>query len=861
MPLNPGSRLGPYEIVAPLGAGGMGEVYRARDTSLKREVAIKVLPSYWSHDPDRLRRFELEAQAAAALNHPNIVSIFSVGEHDGAPYIVTELLHGETLRERLRHGPLRLREVLNVAVDIARALGTAHDAGVVHRDLKPENIFLTKERRVKVLDFGLAKLKQAKDESTNSATVTTPEETHPGQVMGTVGYMSPEQVRGQPADARSDIFALGVMLYEMLTSERAFHKATTAETMTAILNEDPPPVSQIAHGLPPGLEKIVNRCLSKSPEQRFQHASDLAFALEALSDSSSVAVAAVPQPQALRQNRAWLAALAAVLLAAAILYWVSRPPAVPSIESITQLTDDGVAKWVYSALQTDGSRVYFNEGTVGNLNVAQVSVTGGATGIIPTTPANAQIVGLAPEGSPLLALHGPFNYSQKSVWLIPLPTGTPRQLVGIVAVDATFSPDGRILFSDLGSLYVVGKEGANPRKLLDVGGFIGEPRMSPDGKHILFTHYANGFFGPGLVQVDSDGANLQPLLSGTSLGWTCCTQWTPDGKYIIFVRRGSAGQEIWTMPMKPGFLRGVRKPMKLTAGPLSYVGPVVSRDGNQVFVIGVKKRGEVVRFDTASKQFVPFLSGISAFDPTFSADGTWVAYTAYPDNTLWRSRSNGTDRLQLTFAPSDVAYPFISPDGRHVAYGDEKGAIYVISMDGGQPEKLADANCFAPNWSADGKTLVFADYKDNEHPEAQLLDVRTGKRSVVPGSRDLTGFQWVSQDALVASDVSQSSLKLFDLRTQGWSVLVEGKQPGNLINWSHSPDYHYVYYTTGGDNPKVVRVHLSDRKSETVASLKELRLAPGPDENTQISVAPDGSAVFTRDVGTQEIYALTVKWP
>src|ERR1700733_4021740 len=236
MPLAAGYRLDSYEIIAPLGAGGMGEVYRARDAVLKRDVAIKVLPADWSRDPERLRRFELEAQAAAALNHPNIVSIFHVGQYDGSPYIVTELLQGETLRDRLRKGPMRLREVVDLGVELVRGLAAAHDAGIVHRDLKPENIFITKDGRVKILDFGLAKLDPAKAVSADGATVTFQQESVPGQVLGTVGYMSPEQVRGHVADPRSDIFAVGVVLYEMLTGKRAFQKATSAETMTAILN-------------------------------------------------------------------------------------------------------------------------------------------------------------------------------------------------------------------------------------------------------------------------------------------------------------------------------------------------------------------------------------------------------------------------------------------------------------------------------------------------------------------------------------------------------------------------------------------------------------------------------------------------
>jgi len=840
----------------------MGEVYRARDTALKRDVAIKVLPEFWSRDPERLRRFELEAQAAAALNHPNIVSIFHVGQHDGAPYIVTELLHGESLRDRLHHGSMRLREVLDLGIEIARGLAAAHDAGIVHRDLKPENLFLTRDGRVKILDFGLAKLAPAHAAGADGPTVTLLEESTPGQVVGTVGYMAPEQVRGLAADARTDIFALGVILYEMLTGHRAFRKPTSAETMSAILNEDPPPISQLAAGTPSGLQRVSHRCLAKNPEQRFQHAADLAFALEALSDSSSTSVAAEAHASPSARLWRWIAAPFVLVLIAAVvvLYLWIRPPAVPVVEAVTQLSDDGVAKWIYTGLQTDGSRIYFNEGTVGSLNVAQVSVTGGATSIIATKLSNAQVVGLAPEGSPLLALLGPFTYAPKAVWLIPLPTGEPRRL-GIEANWAVFASDGRILFSNPGILYVAERDGSSPRKLLDIGnGFVGEPNMSPDGKRMVFTRYSVYFGSPELVEIGSDGTSLHPVIKDVSLGWVCCARWTPDGRYIVFQRRGSRGQEIWAMPMKTGLLPTARRPVKLTNGPLSYIGPAPSRDGNQVFAFGIKKRGEVVRYDTAARQFVPFLSGISAFDPTFSSDGKWVAYTAYPDNTLWRSRSDGSERLQLTYSPSDVVYPFISPDGKRVAFGKEGGTIYVISMEGGEPQRIATGNAFAPSWSPDSNSLVFSDYSSND-PVAHVLDLRTGKNSIIPGSKNFTGVQWITENILVAADVGLTGLRFYDFKTQQWSTLVEGDKPGSVINWAHSPDYQYLYYTTGGDDPKVIRVHFPDRKFETLASLKELRLAPGPDENTQISVAPDGSPVFTRDVGTQEIYALTVKWP
>src|SRR5580698_6440950 len=266
--------IGQYRIVAKIGAGGMGEVYRARDFRLGRDVAIKVLPSLFSADSDRLRRFEQEARAAAALNHPNILAVFQMGTHEGAPYLVSELLEGETLREGIKRGPLPVRKAVDYGAQIARGLAEAHAKGIIHRDLKPENLFGTKDGRVKILDFGLAKLRQLQSGSKQSSP-SLKEQTETGMVMGTASYMSPEQVRGENVDYRADIFAIGSVLYEMLTGRRAFQKPTTPETMTAILNEDPPGISQITTSIPPALQRVVHRCLEKNPEQRFQSSSDL----------------------------------------------------------------------------------------------------------------------------------------------------------------------------------------------------------------------------------------------------------------------------------------------------------------------------------------------------------------------------------------------------------------------------------------------------------------------------------------------------------------------------------------------------------------------------------------------------------
>ena len=286
MTLSAGTKLGRYELRSKLGAGGMGEVYRARDGKLNRDVAIKVLPASFSADESRLRRFEQEAEAAGTLNHPNILAVYDIGMHEGAPYIVCELLEGQELREALSGAALSYRRAIDYAQQIAHGLAAAHDKGIIHRDLKPENLFITTEDRVKILDFGLAKLRPIPNEVVSSEIDTRKQITDPGTVMGTVGYMSPEQVRGQPADHRSDIFSFGSILYEMLTGRLAFRRETMAETMTAILKEEPPELSETNPKINLPLDKIVRRCLEKQPARRFQTASDLGFALESLSGSS-----------------------------------------------------------------------------------------------------------------------------------------------------------------------------------------------------------------------------------------------------------------------------------------------------------------------------------------------------------------------------------------------------------------------------------------------------------------------------------------------------------------------------------------------------------------------------------------------
>jgi len=356
--LTSGTKVGPYEIQSPLGAGGMGEVYRARDSRLGRDVAIKILPESFAQDADRLRRFEQEARAVAALNHPNILAVFDIGQHGGSPFLVSELLEGESLRAVLDAGPLAQRKTIEYGVQIAHGLAAAHEKGIVHRDLKPENIFVTKDGRIKILDFGLAKLAQA-GAGSDEMTLTSAH-TAAGVVMGTASYMAPEQVRGEAADARTDIFAFGAVLYEMLSGQRAFRRDTAAETMTAVLKDDPAELTNSGRTISPTLERIVRRCLEKSADQRFQSARDLSFALSALSGTDSSAAVRAAKAAARRRIPIFYLLIAVLLmgLAAAATWFVARRQAaaprmqfamaVPEEMSISQM-----------ALSRDGSMLVF----------------------------------------------------------------------------------------------------------------------------------------------------------------------------------------------------------------------------------------------------------------------------------------------------------------------------------------------------------------------------------------------------------------------------------------------------------------------------------------------------------------------
>src|SRR5450755_753442 len=793
MPLTPGTILGQYEIRSALGAGGMGEVYRAHDTRLDREVAIKVLPETLTADPDRLRRFEQEARAAAALNHPNILAVYQMATHEGVSYMVSELLEGETLRERLRRGPIPLRKAIDYAVQIAHGLAAAHDKGIVHRDLKPENLFVTKDGRVKILDFGLAKLAQPRDASGAEATIA--EGTESGMVMGTVGYMSPEQVRGKMADHRSDIFAFGAILYEMVTGNQTFRKPTSAYTMTAILNEDPPLFSQVTAATPPGLQRVVHRCLEKNPEQRFQSASDMAFALEALSDTgmtpSTGSHAHLGEPASRRGIAIAGATLAVLLGAGALAYFWIRPAAVPKVSNYVQLTHDGQPK---SLVGTEGSRLFLYVAPGDYQGMAEMSTSGGdpiKMQLPPLSFNSPQALSLSKDGSELLVMDGHGVPLSGPLWSMPIVGGSARKLGDIAGQGGAWSADGKfIAYSNGNSLFTAKADGTDARKVITVGdsGFVFRPVWSPDGNQLRFIYGTTPDAPSYFMEVSLDGTGSHRLLPG----WTNPPDseyrnggWTVDGKYFVFTTRG----QIWALPRKAGFLHSEPKPSQLTSSPMPLSPPVQSTDSKKLFVVGRTFRGELTRYDLRSGRFESYLGGISAEYVSFSKDGQWVAYVSFPEGTLWRSKMDGSERLQLTYAPSQVMLPRWSRDGKTILFsnaGTNKPAkIYEVSVEGGSPRPLMPDNPDPqtdPNWSPDGSKVVFSGRTADATSSIRVFDLATRQVSTLPGSQGMYSPRW-SPDGRYIPALSGDSKKilLFDFQTRQWTELAQGMA---WLEWS-----------------------------------------------------------------------------
>ena len=742
MPLTAGAHLGPYEIVDAIGSGGMGEVYRARDPRLGREVALKVLPATFAGDPDRLRRFEQEARVVAALNHPNILALYDIGMHaDVSPYLVSELLEGESLRQRLEGGPIHPRKAIEYSIQIAQGLSAAHEKGIAHRDLKPENLFLTKDGRVKILDFGLAKSAQP-EIAAAAETVGPVFLTQAGMVLGTVGYMSPEQVRGEETDYRSDIFSLGTVLYEMFTGQRAFARPTSVESMHAILKDDPPEIPTDAEHVPPGVQRILDHCLEKERGQRFQSARDLAFALSALSDrSSAVHAGLAPAPAARPVRRVGvLAAVAAGFLAVAagvftagLLVGARRSASEARWRVLPLTAYRGLES--QPALSPDGNHVAFiwDGGVAGRANLYVRLVDGG----VPLLLAGDELPKSAPTWSPdarrIAFLRGA---AKPAIYLIPVLGGTERKLAQLASLSPagpggmpqlSWSPDGRFIAVNgaakdgepIGTL-LIPTEGGEPMRLTSLPpGYEAEsfPAFSPDGSRLAFVGFRSLFNGAVFVlSLDRDGTAkgaLQPLTSDdwiiSGLDW-----W--DNSSLVFSARTAARDSLWKLSASGGV------PTMLPYENESATRPSVARHANRLAFQKTEMDtniwllpGPASGLPLASPGKLVLASTRVDMEAGFSPDGKKVVWVSEQSGTndVWVADADGSNQEQVTNFPGiRVGSPHWSPDGTRIvfdAYAHGNSDIYIVGAEGGKIRAVTSepSNDIRPSWSIDGKWIYF----------------------------------------------------------------------------------------------------------------------------------------------------------
>jgi Tol biopolymer transport system component len=717
MALTSGTKLGPYEIQSPLGAGGMGEVYRARDTRLGRDVALKILPESFAREGDRLHRFEQEARAVAALNHPNILAIFDTGQDNGSPFLVSELLEGETLREILDGGALPQRKVIDYGVQIAQGLAAAHEKGIVHRDLKPENIFVTRDGRIKILDFGLAKL--AQKASVADGVTLTSSHTAAGVVMGTASYMAPEQVRGDGADARTDIFAFGAVLYEMLAGKRAFRRETTAETMTAVLKEDPAELSDPSHAVSPALDRIVRRCLEKNPEQRFQSAKDLSFALSALSGTETGAARIAAEPSRVPVYL-WATALVAAAIATAVT-WIGtdRPAAKTRMEFAISVSGEVS----HMALSADGSTLAFvspdeNSG-IPMLYLQHVGAPNAA--VLPGTE-GASYPFWSPDGANLAF------FANGKLMKIAVTGGAPQALANVQAArGGSWGSRGVIIYApDSGSvLWRVSADGSGAGPITDRFSSKNDqshrwPVFLPDGNRFLFWagNFGNSkddrFSGIYVSSLDSKEKSLVLL---------CHSSFSSDSNHLFYA---DDERHLVGVPFNSGkaAVSGNDTQVANTVGfqPSTYwVALTVSQNGTLIYNTSTGATLSALTWmDRAGKELGRVGEQAVQCNPTLSPDGTRVAVDISDQKgnnvDIWIENASLAGSSRFTFDPAEEVVGVWSRDASKLAYRSAGGStglagLFLKAASGLEREKMIykvpPADDIIPNsWTPDNQRIL-----------------------------------------------------------------------------------------------------------------------------------------------------------
>ena len=896
-----GHTISHYRIIEELGGGGMGVVYKAEDTELRRLVALKFLPELVAQDPAVLERFRWEARAASALNHPNICVIYEVGEAQRRRFIAMEFLDGVTLRQRIAQGPLPFLQLLELGIEIADALDAAHSHGIIHRDIKPANIFVTQRGHAKILDFGLAKLAVGDEASVSGNTfggiTRSPEEPHhAGHVLGTLHYMSPEQALGQPLDSRTDLFSFGVVLYEMATGVLPFRGQTTAAFFDSLIHSVPEWPVQFDSATPAEFERIVRKALEKNVERRYASAAEMRTDLQNLRRATETGQTMVagsaarsapdskerirsffaatpttvrPQPRIGLPARVAMALCVAAALAVGFLFLRSPGPP-PVVISSLQITSDGVSK---RSLATDGTRLYFSEYLGGHSVLRQVSTSGGETAPVPISLESADIYDFFPGRSELL-VKGVAEGSETEwpVWILPLPAGSLRQVGDILAHGAAWAPDGqRIVYVRNSGVYSCNPDGSDSRELITVPGVPFSPRFSPDGRRLRFTIRDPNQRTSSLWEVSADGKGLHPVLPD----WNKPPEesdgtWTPNGDYFLFESTRDHTQNIWVRREGASlFRKASAEPTQLTVGQLLFSNPTPSLDGKKLFVIGQQRRFDLVHLDNNAQQFSIYLPGVSAGEADITRNGEWITYVTHPDLTLWRSKPDGSFRTQLTYAPLQVHMPRWSPDGNRIAFMAARPGrpwkIFVMPAEGGSPQEVTagDRNQGDPTWTPNGDAIVFAgmpwlEYGSASGPNIHMVDLKTSQISDLPGSEDLFSPRCSPDGRYVAAlSADSTKLMLYNTEKKSWTQLASSRFA--YENWSHDGKYLYAEdYPDKMDD--FVRVNLSSGKVDHLFSLKDVPRGFDPWE-FWIGLASDDSLLMMRDKSTQEIYSLDVRFP